>query len=61
MVAEGVETLAQLETLKSLGCDQYQGFHFSPALPPDQFQQLLLGRDVAAETVIRRQLRSSGG
>lgn len=61
VVAEGVETLAQLETLKSLGCDQYQGFHFSPALPPDQFQQLLVGRDVAAETGARRQLRSSGG
>jgi diguanylate cyclase (GGDEF)-like protein len=44
VVAEGVETLAQLETLKSLGCDQYQGFHFSPAVPPGEFEKLLRGR-----------------
>jgi len=41
VVAEGVETRAQLDTLRNLGCDQYQGFHFSPALPADQFEQLL--------------------
>jgi diguanylate cyclase len=33
VVAEGVETLEQLDSLKSMGCDQYQGFHFSPPLP----------------------------
>jgi EAL domain-containing protein (putative c-di-GMP-specific phosphodiesterase class I) len=27
-VAEGVETAAQLERLKGLGCDLAQGFHF---------------------------------
>jgi diguanylate cyclase (GGDEF)-like protein len=32
VVAEGVETLEQLHSLKSMGCDQYQGFHFSPPL-----------------------------
>jgi len=51
VVAEGVETRAQLETLRNLGCDQYQGFHFSPALPADQFEQLLRseGTDAAGE------------
>jgi EAL domain-containing protein (putative c-di-GMP-specific phosphodiesterase class I) len=29
VVAEGVETSDQLEQLKTLGCDQYQGHHFS--------------------------------
>jgi diguanylate cyclase (GGDEF)-like protein len=33
VVAEGVETPQQLQFLRSLGCDQYQGFHFSPPLP----------------------------
>jgi EAL domain-containing protein (putative c-di-GMP-specific phosphodiesterase class I) len=33
VVAEGVETSAQLEQLKALGCDQYQGFFMSPAVP----------------------------
>lgn len=44
VVAEGVETPAQLEALKNLGCDQYQGFHYSPALPAAQFEQLLRAR-----------------
>ena len=41
VVAEGVETPEQLQFLRSLGCDQYQGFHFSPPLPADQFAELL--------------------
>jgi EAL domain-containing protein (putative c-di-GMP-specific phosphodiesterase class I) len=40
VVAEGVESTEQLEFLKSLGCDQYQGYHYSPALPPAEFQAL---------------------
>ncbi len=41
VVAEGVESPEQLEFLKTLGCDQYQGFHFSPALPAAQFEALV--------------------
>jgi len=41
VVAEGVETAEQLELLKRLGCDQYQGFCFSPAVPAAQFSALL--------------------
>jgi diguanylate cyclase (GGDEF)-like protein len=41
VVAEGVETTAQLAALKALGCDQYQGFHFSPALPAGEFERLV--------------------
>ena len=41
MVAEGVETGAQLDLLKDLGCDQYQGYCFSPAVPAPQFAGLL--------------------
>jgi diguanylate cyclase (GGDEF)-like protein len=37
VIAEGVETPDQLALLTQLGCDQYQGFHFSPALEPAQF------------------------
>jgi diguanylate cyclase (GGDEF)-like protein len=33
VVAEGVETTAQLELLRALGCDQYQGFIMSAAVP----------------------------
>ena len=37
VVAEGVETEAQFRALKDLGCDEYQGFHSSPAMPPAEF------------------------
>ena len=37
VVAEGVETEDQFRALKELGCDEYQGFHSSPALAPAQF------------------------
>ncbi|HET7756272.1 MAG TPA: EAL domain-containing protein [Steroidobacteraceae bacterium] len=42
VVAEGVETSEQLELLRTLGCDQYQGFCFSPAVPPGKFAELLV-------------------
>ncbi|HLX23878.1 MAG TPA: EAL domain-containing protein [Usitatibacter sp.] len=39
VVAEGVETDAQLRTLRDLGCDEYQGFLESPALPAPEFEK----------------------
>ena len=41
VIAEGVETPDQLALLTELGCDQYQGFYFSPALVPGQFAALV--------------------
>ena len=35
IVAEGVETLAQFDYLKLHGCDKFQGFLFSKAVPED--------------------------
>jgi len=47
VIAEGVETAAQLQFLKDQNCDYMQGFYFSQALPVDQFEQLLKeGRSV---------------
>ena len=41
VVAEGVETSEQLNILKALGCDQYQGYHFSPPVVADAFEDIL--------------------
>ena len=40
VVAEGVETKEQLERLRELGCDEYQGFLFSPAVPAAELERL---------------------
>lgn len=40
VVAEGVETQAQFEQLKQLGCRYHQGYLFSPALPARDVENL---------------------
>jgi len=39
VVAEGIEDAATLKRLTALGCEFGQGFHWSPALPADEFLQ----------------------
>jgi len=41
IVAEGIETVPQFETLRALGCKLGQGFLFSQAVPPDAAAALL--------------------
>jgi len=38
---EGIETQAQLDCFKTLGCDQAQGYLISPPLPPGEFEDFL--------------------
>lgn len=41
VIAEGVETEAQLDRLGQYGCSTYQGYLFSPAVPLPEFEALL--------------------
>ena len=41
VTAEGVETVAQLERLRTLGCDAGQGYLFAPPGTPEQIEALL--------------------
>jgi EAL domain-containing protein (putative c-di-GMP-specific phosphodiesterase class I) len=41
VIAEGVETPDQLAFLRELGCDQYQGFHYSVPVPDHLFIEML--------------------
>jgi Amt family ammonium transporter len=34
LIAEGVETEAELDTLVSIGCDMFQGYYFGRPGPP---------------------------
>ncbi len=41
VVAEGVETEEQAQSLRELGCEELQGFLFSPAVPAEEFVRFL--------------------
>ena len=42
VVAEGVETREQLERIRALACDQWQGYYCCPPQPIDQLREILI-------------------
>ncbi|MDR0930053.1 MAG: EAL domain-containing protein [Oscillospiraceae bacterium] len=50
VVAEGVETQAQMGRLKEIGCDYAQGYYYSKPVPAHEFEKLFkVGGNPAAE------------
>jgi len=47
VLAEGVETQAQLDFLRQRGCDHYQGYLRSRPVPAEEFEALLRARSTA--------------
>jgi EAL domain-containing protein (putative c-di-GMP-specific phosphodiesterase class I) len=41
ITAEGVETKEQVDFMRSLACDEIQGYYFSKPLPPDVLEEFL--------------------
>lgn len=41
VIAEGVETKAQLDIIKKIGCDVVQGYYFSKPLPPKKLKEFV--------------------
>ena len=42
VIAEGVETKAQVETLMSLGCHNFQGFYYHKPMGRQKITELLI-------------------
>ncbi len=42
VIAQGVETEAQVALLRSLGCDEVQGYLWSPPVPPAECERILV-------------------
>jgi diguanylate cyclase len=49
VIAEGVESEEQLGILKRMGCDQYQGFYRSPAVPAAEIEKFARHGDQKAQ------------
>jgi len=56
VIAEGVETEAELIFLRENGCEEVQGWFFSPALPANEFAEWYLSKKTVD---LLRSLRTS--
>jgi EAL domain-containing protein (putative c-di-GMP-specific phosphodiesterase class I) len=54
VVAQGVETEAQVALLRSLGCDEVQGYLWSPPVPAAECERLLVQGTLPAAAPPRR-------
>ena len=47
LLAEGVETKEQVDLLRSIGCDQVQGYYYAKPMPEEEFFELLSKQNVS--------------
>jgi diguanylate cyclase (GGDEF)-like protein len=56
VVAEGVEREQQMDLLREWGCDELQGFLFSPAVREEEFRQMLRSGSIAPKELNEKSL-----
>lgn len=54
VVAEGVETRQQLDFLRSLESDEYQGYYFSRPIPASEFERFLRESTASPQKSVRK-------
>lgn len=54
VVAEGVETRQQLDFLRSLESDEYQGYYFSRPIPASEFERFLRENTASPQKSVRK-------
>ena len=59
VIAEGVETKAQLELLRGMDCNLAQGYYFSKPLPEKEFEQILRQSGKTLEDANNQSIRFS--
>jgi EAL domain-containing protein (putative c-di-GMP-specific phosphodiesterase class I) len=52
VVAEGVETLGQLQILQTLACDEIQGYYVARPLPPHEITDVILRTSLFPDALV---------
>jgi sensor c-di-GMP phosphodiesterase-like protein len=52
VVAEGVETVEQLEFLKNIGCQELQGYLISRPIPAEEFSRFIKDKPFSVEELL---------
>ncbi|MDH4181103.1 MAG: EAL domain-containing protein, partial [Betaproteobacteria bacterium] len=58
VIAEGIETDAQLELLRKMGCDYAQGYVVAPPMAPEAFVDFMRAADRVAARPVRLSVAS---